>query len=204
MLSRLRRKIAALERPLPRSLTNRWLARRFGARIDPGADIRFPALLTLGPGVVLGRCRVICTGPVTLGERCDIRDDAIIDAQCGPVTLGRRVGVNPFCILYGAGGLSIGNDVLIAAHTVVIPSNHRIDGLDVPIYDQGTTQQGVSIGSDVWLGTHVVVLDGVTIGDGAVVAAGAVVTRDVAPRAIVGGVPARLLRMRGTSPGEIP
>lgn len=202
MLSRLRRKIAALERPFPRALTNRWLARRFGACIDPGADIRFPAQLTLGPGVVLGRCRIICTGPVTIGERCEIRDDAVIDAQCGPVTLGRRVGVNPFCILYGAGGLTIGNEVLIAAHTVVIPSNHRFDRLDVPIYDQGTTQKGVNIGSDVWLGTCVVVLDGVTIGEGAVVAAGAVVTRDVAPQAIVGGVPARLLRMRDASPRE--
>jgi acetyltransferase-like isoleucine patch superfamily enzyme len=204
MLDRLRRRIAALERPLPRALTNYWLARRFDAYVDPRADIRFPASLTLGRGTRLGRCRIICTGPVSLGERCDVRDDAIIDAQCGPVTLGRRVGVNPFCILYGAGGLTIGDDVLIAAHTVVIPSNHRFERNDVPIWDQGTTQRGVRIGSDVWLGTHVVVLDGVRIGDGAVVAAGAVVARDVEPRTIVGGVPARVLRDREPSAGGAP
>ncbi len=202
MLTRLRRKIASLERPFPRWITNRWLARRFGATIHRQADIRYPANLMLGAGTSLGRCRIVCTGQVVLGPRCDIRDDAIIDAMCGPVTLGRRVGVNPYVVLYGAGGLTIGDDVLIAAHTVVIPGNHRFDRLDVPIYDQGTTERGVRIGSDVWLGTHVVVLDGVEVGDGAVVAAGAVVTRNVDARAIVGGVPARLLRMRGASPGE--
>lgn len=196
MLSRLRRKVAASERPLPSRLLNRWLASRSGAIIDPAADIRYPANLTLAPGVRLGRCRLICTGPVSLGECCEVRDDAIIDAQGGPVTLGRRVGVNPFCILYGAGGLTIGDDVLVAAHTVVIPSSHRFDRPDVPMWDQGTSQIGVRIGSDVWLGTHVVVLDGVTIGDGAVVGAGTVVTRDVEPRTVVGGVPARLLRRR--------
>lgn len=203
MLSRLRRRFAALERPFPRTLTNWWLSRHYDARIDAGADIRFPGNLSLGRGVQLGRCRIICTGPVAIGERSEIRDDAVVDAQCGPVTLGSRVGVNPFCILYGAGGLTIGNDVLIAAHTVVIPSNHRFDRLDLPIYDQGTTQKGVTIGSDVWLGTHVVVLDGVHIADGAIVAAGAVVNRDVAPRAIVGGVPARTIGSRDSAPGEL-
>ena len=197
LLSLLRRKFEARERPLPRWITNRWLAWRFDARIDRGADIRFPGRLTLGRGVELGRCRIICTGPVALGDLVAVRDDAVLDAQCGPITLGRRVGVNPFCILYGAGGLTIGNDVLIAAHTVIIPSNHRIDRVDVPIWDQGTAQLGVLIGNYVWLGTHVVVLDGVTVGEGSVVAAGAVVTRDVDARTIVGGVPARVLRRRG-------
>jgi len=134
---------------------------------------------------------------VTLGRAVAVRDYAIIDAQGGPVAIGEQTGINPFCVLYGAGGLHIGSHVLVAAHTVLIPSNHRFDRLDVPITMQGTDERGITIGDDVWLGTRVTVLDGVKVGAGAVVAAGAVVTHDVPPGAVVAGVPARVLRQRG-------
>jgi acetyltransferase-like isoleucine patch superfamily enzyme len=200
LLARLRRKIASLERPAPRALVAWYLSRRWHASVDSHADIRYPARLQLGRGAKLGRCTVICTGPVVLGAEVDIRDHAVLDAQGGPIRIGDRTGVNPFCVLYGAGGLEIGCDGLVAAHTVIIPSNHRFDRMDVPIREQGTSGQGVRVGNDVWLASHAVVLDGVTIGDGAVVAAGAVVSRSVEPREIVGGVPARRLRLRGQPP----
>ena len=195
-LYRIQRKVASFERPAPRSLVAWYLSRRWHASIDRRADIRYPAGLRLGPGGTLGACAIICTGDVVIGSGAEIRDRAILDAQCGPIRIGDRVNVNPFCLLYGASGLEIGNDVLIASHTVIMPSRHRFDRLDIPMRQQGVTGRGIRIGNDVWLGTHVVVLDGVTIGDGAIVGAGAVVSRDVAPREIVVGVPARRIRTR--------
>ena len=67
---------------------------------------------------------------------------------------------------------------------------------DVEVFRQPTTSRGISIGDDVWIGSHVVILDGVAVGDKAMIAAGAVVTKDVPPGAVVGGNPARLLRWR--------
>jgi acetyltransferase-like isoleucine patch superfamily enzyme len=168
--------------------------------VDWRADVRWPARLTLGRGARLGRCQIICTAPIAIGPDAEVRDFAILDAQGGPIAIGERTGVNPFCVLYGAGGLTVGRDGLIAAHTVIIPSNHRFDRRDVPINRQGTRQTGVRVGDDVWIASHCVILDGVTIGDGAVVAAGAVVSRNVAPGDVVGGVPARRLRTRGQTP----
>ncbi len=106
------------------------------------------------------------------------------------------MGINAYCIFYGAGGIVIGDDCLIAAFTVIVASNHIFTRRDVPIQAQGITQKGVTIGSDVWLGTRVTVLDGVTVGDGAVIGAGSVVTRDILPFTIAGGVPARVIRER--------
>jgi acetyltransferase-like isoleucine patch superfamily enzyme len=100
-------------------------------------------------------------------------------------------------MLNGQGGLEIGNDCLIASHVVFIPENHVFDRRDVAIREQGGTRKGIRIGDDVWLATGAVVLDGVSIGRGAVIGAGSVVTKDIPDYAIAVGVPARVIGQRG-------
>jgi acetyltransferase-like isoleucine patch superfamily enzyme len=79
---------------------------------------------------------------------------------------------------------------------VIVPSNHVFSDPDITIKDQGLTQIGITIEEDVWIGAGVRVLDGVVLGRGCVVAAGAVVTKSVAPRIVVGGVPAKQISTR--------
>ena len=105
--------------------------------------------------------------------------------------LGDRVSVGWFAELDARGGIRVGHDTNISSHVKLITGSHDIDDPDftadfLPIH----------IGHHVWIGTGAMVLQGVTIGDGAVVAAGAVVTRDVAPWTVVGGVPAKAIRNR--------
>ena len=135
-------------------------------------------------------------GRIEIGDACHIHAHAMLVAQGGSIKLGRRVSINPFCILYGHGGLTIGNDVLIASHCTIVPANHRFEELQKPINQQGETRQGITIEDNVWIGSHVTILDGVTIGTGSVIAAGAVVTNNVAPYSVYGGVPAKLLKQR--------
>ena len=89
--------------------------------------------------------------------------------------------------------VTIGDDVLIAPGTVISTVNHSLD----PEKRRANicTALPITIGSNVWIGANCSILPGVTIGDGAVIAAGAVVNRDVPPRTVVGGVPARVLRI---------
>ncbi len=114
----------------------------------------------------------------------------------GKIRLGQNCSVNPFCVLYGLGGLDIGDNVRIATHTVIVPANHIFDDPSVPITKQKLSKQGVVIEDDVWVGAGVTILDGCRIGKGAVVAAGAVVNKDVKPFAVVGGVPCKVIKMR--------
>lgn len=107
---------------------------------------------------------------------------------------GSMVGEN--CFLDGFGGLSIGRDVLIAHNTSLISEDHGYATRRIPIRRQPKTPGAIVVGNDVWIGCGVRVLKGVTIGDGAIIAAGAVVTKDVPPYAIVGGIPGRVLTMR--------
>jgi len=99
-------------------------------------------------------------------------------------------------VLYGHGGLEIGNNCLIAAHVVFVPENHRFDQSDLLIREQGVIQKGICIEDDVWVATRVVVLDGVTIGRGAVIGAGSVVTKDIPAYAVAYGTPARVVGQR--------
>jgi acetyltransferase-like isoleucine patch superfamily enzyme len=114
----------------------------------------------------------------------------------GFIRIGDHCSVNPFCVLYGHGGLTIGNNVRIATCTVIIPANHVFSDLDIPIHKQGTTALGIVIEDNVWIGANVTILDGVRIGRGAVIGAGAVVTKDVDPLHVVGGVPACTIKVR--------
>lgn len=90
----------------------------------------------------------------------------------------------------------IGNNVIMGPDVKIYTKNHRYDSLEIPIQDQGHTEERVVIGNDVWLSANVVVMPGVRIGNHAIVAAGAVVTKDVPDFAIVGGVPAKVLKFR--------
>jgi len=96
-----------------------------------------------------------------------------------------------------AGGIRIGANVLIGQGVRFHSENHVFRRVDIPIKEQGVTNEGIVVEDDVWLGSGVIVLDGVTIGRGAIVAAGSVVTKDVPPLAIVGGVPAKIIKFRG-------
>ncbi|MFM8893300.1 MAG: DapH/DapD/GlmU-related protein, partial [Planctomycetia bacterium] len=114
------------------------------------------------------------------------------------IILGERVQFGPECIVQT--DIEIGDSVLIASRVSYIGRHdHLHDIIGATIWDapRGDTR-GIRVGSDVWIGHGAIILDGVDIGRGAIVAAGAVVVRDVPPYAIVGGVPAKTVAMRFT------
>lgn len=135
-------------------------------------------------------------GTIEIGSECRIRNSAMVLPYGGRVSVGDGTGVNPFTILYGHGGLEIGENCLIAAHSVIIPANHNINDTSVTIREQGATKEGITISDDVWIGTNCSILDGVTIGEGSVIAAGSVVTEDVPSYSVAAGVPAAQIDSR--------
>lgn len=135
-------------------------------------------------------------GLIKIGKSTSVDIGVVLRAYGGGITIGDDCSVNPYCVLYGGGGLVIGDRVRIAAHTVIVPSNHVFSNPDLSIKDQGLSCRGITIEDDVWIGTGVRILDGVKIGVGAVVGAGAVVTKSVAPYSIVAGVPAKVIGTR--------
>jgi acetyltransferase-like isoleucine patch superfamily enzyme len=109
------------------------------------------------------------------------------------LTLGRNVFINLGCRFQDTGGITIGDDTLIGHGSTLTTLNHSVD----PDRRADMTPAPIVIGRKVWLGASVTVVPGVTIGDGAIAGAGAVITRDVPANAIVAGVPARILRDTG-------
>lgn len=112
------------------------------------------------------------------------------------IHLGNYVSINHHTSLGGHGNLNIGNYVLIGPNCNILTANHSFSRYDVPIMHQGITFKDITIEDDVWIGASVVVLPGVTIGRGAIIASNAVVSKDVPSFAIVGGVPAKILKYR--------
>lgn len=94
-------------------------------------------------------------------------------------------------------GLTIGNYVQIAPYVWIMNAIHEYESLDKPMYEQKGYKTGrIIIKDDVWIGLRAIIMPGVTIGTGAVIGAGAVVTKDVPPYAVVGGVPAKVIKYR--------
>lgn len=150
---------------------------------------------SIGKGAFLARTANIDTDSLTIGTNSYIAAHAYVT---GRISIGSDCSVNAFTVVRGA--VSMGNGVRIGAHTSILGFNHSMDP-DEPVFKQPLTSKGIIIGDDVWIGSNVVVLDGVRVGSHAVLAAGAVVTKDVPEWSVVGGNPARRLRDRRDSTG---
>jgi len=140
------------------------------------------------------------TGRIRIGPKCSIAAGVILQ---GNVRLGENCSIQTGSMLIGYGGwddpagrITIGNNVRIAPFVQMIAANHRFEDTSRPIAAQGLEHRPITIADDVWVGGRVIITAGVTIGTGSVLAAGAVVTRDVPAWSVVGGVPAKILKSR--------
>ena len=106
------------------------------------------------------------------------------------IKLGKGVFINEGCCFQDQGGIEIGDNALIGQQVVIATLNHDL----APDKRANMIPAPVKIGNNVWIGAHATILAGVTIGDNAVVAAGAVVTKDVPANSVVGGVPAKIIK----------
>ena len=170
---------------------------RFSRKI--GAILYYSIAKHLPPsssGIQIGQqaFRALC-GKLMLkscGKKVNIEQGALFSAR---TSLGDYSGIGIRARISGT--CTIGNSVMMGTDVVVITRNHAFARTDIPMMEQGFEEEcPVVIGNDVWIGDRVIILPGVHIGDGAILAAGAVVTKDVPAYAIVGGVPAKVIKMR--------
>lgn len=146
-----------------------------------------------GTSVTAQGCRNISLAHgVRIGKGCHLY------ARTGALEMGAHSALNVNVVVDADGGrIHMGAHVIVGPGTVIRAANHNFDRTDVPIMFQGSAYGEIHIEDDVWIAANCTITPGVRIGRGAVVGAGAVVTRDVPPRTVVGGVPARPLRRRG-------
>jgi acetyltransferase-like isoleucine patch superfamily enzyme len=131
--------------------------------------------------------------PIILGDNTFIAADCVIH---GPVTLGGNVSINHHVTLDGGrSGIQVGDDSRIAAYVCAYAFNHGMDANE-PVHDQPITSRGINIGKDVWIGANTGIVDGVTIGDGAVIGMGSQVTKVIPPYTKVAGNPAKAIGKR--------
>lgn len=135
-------------------------------------------------------------GKIRLAQNVKLEAGVVLQAWGGSIVIQDNVFIGPYSVIYGHGGVIIGQDSLIAMHCRILSSNHTIPERSQHIRWQPDTLIATTIGRDVWLGAGVTVLAGVTIGDGCVVGAGAVVTKDLPPYSIAMGVPAKVIKTR--------
>ncbi len=166
-------------------------------------DVRFrvPRRVFLGSRVFIGQYSLLnatCKDSfIRLGNDVHLARFCTLRAGKRGITLHDGVGINQYTFLDGNGGVEIGPDTLLSPGVQCISGNHIFDNPDVPIKYQGTEYGKITIGEDCWLGTNVIVLPGVTLGRGAVIGAGAVVTKDIPAYGIALGIPAKVIGFRG-------
>ena len=112
------------------------------------------------------------------------------------ISVGKRVAINVGTYIDGRGGITMGDNILIGPNCVLSSTGHGTESTIIPMSEQPVQYGHIKIGNDVWIGANVFVKMGVTIHDGCVLAAGSVVTTDVPPYSVYGGVPAKLISQR--------
>jgi galactoside O-acetyltransferase len=170
-----------------RTFRRAWFTRRFG----------HSEFLNIGIG-----CLFVSPNSMSFFGRTNINDGCYFNADGGNISVGDSTAFNHDVHINGACGrnIKIGAYCLIGPGVVMRTASHRISRLDVKIQNQGHDPLDIVIGDDCWIGANAVILGGVKIGEGAVIGAGAVVTKDVPALGIAVGVPARVVKFRTQKP----
>lgn len=190
--------------PKLRYLVYRTLFAHLGKSVLIQNDIDFlgSANIEIGDGVYIFKgARIDARGPkqnrIILGNQVVIEKNVEIGClDKTTIHIDEDTFIAPGVCIGGPGGITIGKNCLISAYSAIVANNHRFTDIRKPIKYQGVTSKGITIEDDCWLGHGVVVLDGVTIGKGSVIGAGAVVTKDIPPFSVAVGTPAKVIKNR--------
>jgi acetyltransferase-like isoleucine patch superfamily enzyme len=191
------RKLAARLRATARRLPQ--------AFVDRDVVLLNRSRLTVGRGVSIGRGVLIdalAENGVVISDAATVDVNAIIRGSGGirrlgqGVHVGERAAIGAYNFIHGGGGVEIGADAALGPFVQIFSENHNVARRDLAIIEQGETPAQIRLGRGVFLGAGSTILGGVEIGDGAIVAAGSVVTRSVEPFTIVAGCPARWIKDR--------
>jgi acetyltransferase-like isoleucine patch superfamily enzyme len=184
-------------------LRNRMLTPKYGLLVlrlvwrrfltPAGYRISLDGMLFLGRGVKL---QVGRRAQMRFGRWTWIGDGTKIRCHEGMVRIGAKTVLGQECTISAYQHVSIGDQCIVADRVMLIDFDHNVAEVERPIRRQGIYKRDVRVGNNVWIGYGAQILRGTSIGDNAIVGAGAVVTKDVPANAVVAGVPARLIRMR--------
>ncbi|XGV94899.1 MAG: acyltransferase [Leptolyngbya sp. BL-A-14] len=205
---------------------NFWLRTGENLTIDRGVEFFNPLHIEIGHHVFLGHHVYLDASEantcISLGDRVRLRDNVHLSGageaarivlkhgvtldrgsdlralEDGYIEINDNVYLGPYSCVAGPGHIYIGKNCLIASHTGIFANNHIFDDASRAIAEQGVTAKGIVIEDDCWLGDGVKVLDGVTIGRGSVIGAGSVVTKSIPPFSVAVGVPAKVIKKRGS------
>jgi acetyltransferase-like isoleucine patch superfamily enzyme len=173
-------------RLIARLLRRKYLS-TYGRRLKPDG------IAFIGPKVVI---QIGGRGRVELGRWSWLGHGTKIRCHEGVVSIGAKTVLGQECTISAYQHVSIGRECVIADRVMLIDFDHGMVEVDRPIRLQGIYKRDVRVGHNVWIGYGACILRGVTVGDNAVIGTNSVVTKDVPPNAVVGGVPARVIRMR--------
>ncbi|MFT5384722.1 MAG: acetyltransferase-like isoleucine patch superfamily enzyme [Saprospiraceae bacterium] len=175
-----------------------WLFLGRGVRFFNIANMRFGKFVQLEDHVylnALGKSALELGNNVKIGAYSRLVISTSFNNIGNYIKIGDNVGLGEFAYLGGAGGLEIGADCIIGQYLSCHPENHHFEDTNKLIRLQGTSRKGIKIGKNCWIGAKVTVLDGVIIGDNCVIAAGAVVNKSIPSNTVIGGVPARVIKL---------
>ena len=179
--------------------------RAMGDNVEIGVGVRIinPQNISLGDNVQIGdRCHLIAGTEkgITLADGARLKYGVFLDTETpkGYIEIGKEVYIGTGCCLHGHIGLEIGDFTLLAQNITITPTSHRFDDPDKTIYSQKGFMKKLTIGRDCYLGMGVCVVYTGSIGDGSVVGAGSVVVKEIPPYSVAVGVPAKVIKKRGT------
>lgn len=173
--------------------------------IGKHSKIKFKKHLSIGKTIIIGNnveINALSKSGITIGNNVTILSNTIIECTGNiknlgeELIIGNNVGIAQNCFIQVRGKVSIDDYVIFGPYVKIFSENHNFSNLERPIVLQGETRLPVTIEKNVWVGSNATILGGVTIGEGSIVAAGAVVNKSFPPNSIIAGIPAKIVKMR--------